>query len=359
VNLETRRKVTFPRYGDYNCVLKYVLEQGLNVQYILPPPLTRRTEELGAKYCPEFVCTPFKTLVGGMIEGLEAGADTLLMTHGFCRLGYFGEPMAQILRDLGYEFEMINLSEYNTRKKGDWLKIIKRLDSKVNLPRLIVALRDSGKMLEQLDEVISIYYRICGFDTSGNGCKQAYRRFISRLYTAASRSEIDAACHQVKADFEALPLKKPDHPLRVGIVGELYTVMDPFSNLEVEEKLSQMGVEVHRWMNLSHRLIHYPGEKNLNVKIRNYCTYEMGPTSTANIWCAKEYAEKGFDGLIHVKSANCTPEIDILPVLQNISADYKLPLLCLSYDTQTSDVGVMTRLEAFYDMLRAKRRKLV
>lgn len=53
--------------------------------------------------------------------------------------------------------------------------------------------------------------------------------------------------------------------------------------------------------------------------------YEMGPTSTANIWCAKNYAVNGFDGIIHVKSAGCTPEIDVMPILQNISADYKIP----------------------------------
>jgi len=238
-------------------------------------------------------------------------------------------------------------------------KAVKRLDPQVNLAKLALAGRDAGKMLEHLDEIISTYYRICGFDSSGSACKEAYRRFISNMYAAVSRADIENGYHAVQEAFAALALNRPDHPLRVGIVGELYTVMDPFSNLELEQKLADMGVEVHRWMNLSHRLIHYPGEKNLNVKIRDYCTYEMGPTSTANIWCAKRYAESGFDGLIHVKSANCTPEIDIIPVLQNISADYKLPLLCLSYDTQTSDVGVMTRLEAFYDMLRAKRRKIV
>ena len=125
---------------------------------------------------------------------------------------------------------------------------------------------------------------------------------------------------------------------------------------ELEQKLADMGVEIHRWMSITNRLVHYPGENNLNPEIRDLCTYEMGPTSTANIWCAKKYAQQGFDGLIHIKSANCTPEIDIMPVLQNISSDYKIPLLCLTYDSQTSDVGLMTRLEAFYDMIDAKKR---
>ncbi|MEQ2364955.1 2-hydroxyacyl-CoA dehydratase, partial [Coprococcus sp. CLA-AA-H190] len=135
-------------------------------------------------------------------------------------------------------------------------------------------------------------------------------------------------------------------------------IMDPFSNLDLEQKLADMGVEVHRWMNITNRNLHYKGQKNLGVQIAEYCQYEMGPTSTANIWCAKNYAVNGFDGIIHVKSAGCTPEIDVMPILQNISADYKIPVLYLTYDSQTSDTGLETRVEAFYDMI-SMRKKVV
>jgi predicted nucleotide-binding protein (sugar kinase/HSP70/actin superfamily) len=145
----------------------------------------------------------------------------------------------------------------------------------------------------------------------------------------------------------------------VGIVGEFYTAMDAFSNLELEQKLADMGVEVHRWMNVTNQFIRYGnGQKNLRVKIQDLCAYDMGPTSTANIWYARECAERGFDGLVHVKSAACTPEIDVMPVLQNISGDYKIPVLYLTYDAQTSDVGLMTRLEAFYDMIDMRKKVL-
>ena len=60
---------------------------------------------------------------------------------------------------------------------------------------------------------------------------------------------------------------------------------------------------------------------------------------------------------MHIKSFGCTPEMDCIPVLPNISADYRIPILYLSYDTQTSDTGIETRLEAFYDMLSMKRTK--
>ena len=45
-------------------------------------------------------------------------------------------------------------------------------------------------------------------------------------------------------------------------------------------------------------------------------------------------------------------------MLQNISRDYHIPVLYLSYDMQGSDTGLDTRLEAFYDMLERKKKVL-
>ena len=127
-----KRNISFPRYAEYNCAFKYIVEQALDAKYVMPPPLTKRTMELGTKYSPDFVCTPFKTVLGSMIESLEAGADTLLMTHGLCRLGYYGELLEQILRDLGYHFDFINLSEYDMRKKKEYVRIVRRINPKAH-----------------------------------------------------------------------------------------------------------------------------------------------------------------------------------------------------------------------------------
>lgn len=55
------------------------------------------------------------------------------------------------------------------------------------------------------------------------------------------------------------------------------------------------------------------------------------------------------------KSAGCTPDIDVMPVLQRLSRDYHIPVLFLTFDTQTSDAGLDTRLEAFYDMIAMRK----
>ena len=338
-----QRKISFPRYAEYNCAFKYIVEQALGARYVMPPALTRRTLELGAKYSPEFVCTPFKTILGSMIESLEAGADTLIMTHGLCRLGYYGELLEQILRDLGYQFEFVNLSEYDMSRKKDMLKAVHRFEPKVSPARFLAQFMEGLRMVEYLDEVTAEYYQNCGFDASGGDYRRAYQDFLTAMYTARSRADVEAGFRAARSAMRSVPLDKPKRPLRVGVAGEFYTAMDAFSNLDLEQKLADMGVEVHRWM---------------NVKIQDLCQYEMGPTATANIWWARECAERKFDGLVHVKSAGCTPEIDVMPVLQAISRDYKIPVLYLTYDVQTSDVGLQTRLEAFYDMIEMRKKVL-
>lgn len=345
-----QKKIAFPRIANYNSIIRYWIEVCLGQKYIMAPKMTRHTLDLGSRYSPDSVCTPFKSTLGSMIEALDIGADTLMMTHGLCRLGYYGELQAQILHDLGYEFDFINIAEYSTGKKKDFLKVLKRINPKVNYTRFLAHAMDGIKMCEYIDEVTAEYYRNCGFDPSGE-YKKAYHRFLTAMDMVNTRAEIDTAYRDVKQAFQQIPLEKPLKPLRVGIVGEFFTVMDSFSNLEIEQTLADMGVEIHRWMNMSNRMLHYPGEKNLNTAISDLCTYEMGPTSTANIWAARDYARRGFDGIIHVKSAGCTPEIDVMPVLQTISEQEKIPVLYLTYDVQTGEAGLMTRLEAFYDMI--------
>ncbi len=352
--MKQHRKVALPRYGEYNCALKYIVEQGFETECILPPPLSRRTEDLGARNSPDLVCTPFKTTLGSMIEALEAGADTIIMVHGACRLNYFGELQEQILRDLGYHFDFINLSLFNTGKKRDILRALRAINPRRSMIRAGRSLYEAARMVEHLDDTTSFYYQNCGFDPTGQ-YRKIYWRFISDMYAAQSLPDIQEGYRNAVRAFEDVALSKPPDPIRIGIIGDYYTVMDPFSNLEIEQKLADMGVEVHRLMNITNDMLRN-SNKNKQAKIREFSEFSMGASSTTDIWQAQNFAERNFDGLIQVKSACCMPETDIMPVLANLSQDYKIPVLYLTYDSQTSDVGLMTRLEAFYDMVEMRRK---
>ena len=45
-----------------------------------------------------------------------------------------------------------------------------------------------------------------------------------------------------------------------------------------------------------------------------------------------------------------------MTMLQQLSQEHHIPILYLTYDTQTGDVGLLTRLEAFYDMIAMRKR---
>jgi predicted nucleotide-binding protein (sugar kinase/HSP70/actin superfamily) len=349
------RRVAFPIAAHYNSVIRFFLERGMNLTYIKPPEATQRTLELGTKYSPDLVCSPFKMVLGSEIEALEAGADTLIMTMGLCRLGYYGELQEQILRDLGYDFEMINLAEYTTGNYKDYFKVVRKLNPDIKWGRFMKAVIDSLKMLEYIDGIEQKYYMDRALSADRKEYDKVYRRFLSDMDIVENRQGIEKVYRETRRAFNRIGTVEKEDPVRIGVIGEYFTVMDEFSNLGIEKMFSDMGARVHRWMNVSNRNLHYQGQKNLGVQISEYCRYEMGPTSTANIWCAKRYAEEGYDGIVHIKSAGCTPEIDIMPVLKNISDDYRIPILYLTYDSQTSDTGLQTRAEAFYDMLKMRK----
>ena len=81
-------KISYPLIGDYNIPIEYLLTH-IFKDVVIPPPITSKTIELGTKYSPDFVSTPFKYTLGTMIESVEKGADTLIQLGGGCRYVYY------------------------------------------------------------------------------------------------------------------------------------------------------------------------------------------------------------------------------------------------------------------------------
>ena len=81
----------------------------------------------------------------------------------------------------------------------------------------------------------------------------------------------------------------------------------------------------------------------------------MGADAADNIGRCLELCQKKYDGIIHIKSSFCTPEIGIMPILNKITNSYDIPILFFSFDANTSKVGIQTRIEAFYDMMEMRK----
>jgi predicted nucleotide-binding protein (sugar kinase/HSP70/actin superfamily) len=347
-------KVSFPHIGNYYVPMEILFTEGLDVEYIIPPPITKKTLEVGTRYSPDYVCAPFKYSLGNFIETIEAGANTIVETGGLCRLGYYGELHEQILKDLKYDVRFVNMAKAQFSKPLTFYNCFKEINPNMSLKKIGGILPMFLKMVEYMDDIEDYVRKNIGFETVPGSLASVHKDFLSELHNVRSKKELKQTYLKYIKRFIEIDVKIPDNPLKVGIIGEYYTIMEPFSNHYIEKELAQMGIVVDRWMNVTNSLFHRP-EKEAKDHIKNYAKYDMGATSMYTIHKALEFAKKGYDGIIHVKSFGCTPEMDAMPVLQNISSDYKIPILYFSFDSQTSDTGIKTRLEAFYDMIMMRK----
>ncbi len=314
-------KVACPYFGSYTPIIKQV-QEAFNWEPIVTPPPSDKSMELGAKYmASELMCLPAKVTLGSMIGACEQGATDLLMfdSCGLCRLKTYWILQERALRKLGYN-ATVHPIRLGRMTPGD----IRRVDRSI----------PSWK---------------------------AWSVFIKVL---SQINELDK-----KLWVEIL---EESNLVKIGIVGEIYTILEPSVNRRLIEKVEKMGALVHNSLPLSYFI--FKGLYNrgwmkrrgvdrqtflaARKQAHKYFPKEIGGHGNESIIHTIYYGLKGFDGVIHVLPFPCMPESTIAPILDDISHDYKIPLMRLIFDTHTGEAGLDTRLEAFVDILKRRRAKV-
>jgi len=344
--------------GKYHVVIKRLLEElvGKYGEVLSAPAITKRTIELGAKHSPEFVCIPFKYNLGNFIEALELGANVLFHTSGDCRMGFYNEVQEQILRDLGYDFRLCIL-ETNSRNRSfnDFYRMFKSLNLRLTRTKTVRAIAFAIRIIFAMDKIEEYVRKNTGF-APDDILEKIEKQFLAEVAQARSVFHVGRIFRRYMRRLRAVPLNKPNNPVRIGVVGELYVLMEPFSNYFIEKELAKFGIEVTRYINVSYLLFSPQHKiKHLLKQAEGYVTYEIGADGTDSVAKCVHFARQGYDGIIHLKPFGCTPEVNSIPICQRISEDFNIPILYFSFDAQTSETGVKTRLEAFYDMISMKR----
>lgn len=347
-------KISYPHLGDYHIPIRRLLRDLFPQAEVIPaPPFTQHTIELGARYSPDFVCAPFKYNMGNYIEALNAGANVLLQTGLGCRYGYYGEIQEQILRDLGYEFTFLCFSRDKAHPKNIY-RTCKKLNPELTLPAFLRALLHTLTRIWFMDKMDYFLRERIGFTENPSDFPKAKKAFLKELERASSLPTIFHIYRKYRKTYRTIETHMPKKPMRVGIVGELYTLMEPFSNHFLEKQLAHSGIAVSRKMSASFLLFGKRDKISL-WKSRKYMQYTVGANGIDSVRQSIQYAGAGYDGILHIKSFGCTPELNAQPILVQISRDWDIPILHLSFDTQTSETGLQTRIEAFTDMLAMKK----
>lgn len=344
--------------GNYYVPAKFLFTHILNVKVMDRIRITKSTIELGSKYSPDFVCTPFKYTLGTMIELLEKGADTVVQFGGGCRYGYYSELQEQILKDLGYEFKYINLiSEGHTDIKKIY-KELKSLDNKFNIYIGLYYLLITIKMVKYMDKVDNYIRHNIGFEEKSGELEKLNEQMLKEFSKTKSLFDLRKKYKKYFKKIKKVKTTKNKNCMRVGIIGELYTVMEPFANYYLEKELAKCNIEITRYTNVDYLLFKKGKHSKKYLKYaEKYVKYKMGADAMDNIARTLEMCNKKYDGIIHIKSSFCTPEIGAMPIIGRICDEYDTPVIFFCFDSNTSEVGIKTRLEAFYDMIEMRRKK--
>jgi predicted nucleotide-binding protein (sugar kinase/HSP70/actin superfamily) len=356
-------RVSMPHMGNLYIPLK-ALAQRLDLDFVVPPLTSQRTLSLGVRYSPEGMCIPFKLTMGNLIEAAELGADTLLMPagSGICRLGYYYKTQEQVLHDLGYDAEIVCLG-ISQRKLFGLLELLKHLSNDAPWSKIISAFRFGLAKLNVLDRIEQAVQKVRPVELVKGTANKLYDQAVKAIDQADDHHTLKRVQRDYLEQLGQVARDESAEPLVVGIAGEFYVLLEPFSNLDVEKELGRLGVEVRRnlftsdWTKFSLFLnpLGINEKDRLHKAAMPYLKRDIGGEGWETVG-EKVLHANDYDGIIHLAPFTCMPEI----VAQNIMPSTKenIPVLTILCDEQLGKPGMLTRLEAFVDLLKYRRAKV-
>lgn len=355
-------KITFPHLGDAYIAV-HLVSQEMGVDCIVPSLNNIDALEKGAKYSPDEICLPFKLMVGNIIEGIEKGADTVVMVSspGPCRLGEYGELLKSILDKNGYKVEWILL---DTLKDIGVRELLKRTsaiwkDRKKNNIEWLMSLKNIYKVIKGIEKLEEKTRWLCGYELKKGQMKHSLLKCKKEVYQAES---IQTACkiiQKYEQKIQQIPVDMNKDPVKIVLTGEIYSLIEPFSNHYLEEKLMDMGVSFYKRISIGWWIdttVVRPFDRQKMMKKKNtYLNHCIGGYAKDTIEEVIEAKNKNYDGVIQLLPLGCMPEIVTKAIISDMNQDLNIKTLTMVHDEMNGEAGYITRIEAFIDMLQRRK----
>lgn len=340
--------------------------RGIGAELELGPPVSKRTITLGAKSAPEFMCTPYKQVLGNMIEMLEAGANTLIYVDGIdlCRNSSYHIMMEDALRDLNYKFRMMTFGMIFEKGIFALPAFLRQFNPDLTWPTIIREIALCLAKLRALDDLERRVHYLRPREAVSGGIDKIWKEAQTRIdLEALDQATLKRTVADVNAKLNRVPLNPDARPVKIALTGEIFAVLDPFYNLDVERELGQLGAEVHRTLMLSNwvrgqmilEALGFPHWRKIEKAARPYLRWNISGEGWVTVAETVLSAAEGFDGVVELLPFTCEPEITALNILPQVHRDHNIPVLSFIYDEQPGQAGMRTRMEAFVDLLIRRR----
>ena len=196
-------------------------------------------------------------------------------------------------------------------------------------------------------------FRIKGAWQAALLAEQEYRRVMAQGLTPpeAIRALLGEEEH-LEGETGQLGRSRADSAaadVTVAVIGHPYNIYDRYINHSLIGRLRQLGARVVAAETAP------PGALDAGTARlvgRPYWTFEDEVVGAAG-----HYLYAGVDGVVCLVCFGCGPDSLMVDVIQRAAKQRgSVPLVTLTIDEHTGEAGLVTRLEAFIDMVRRRRR---
>ncbi|MBN1956216.1 MAG: CoA activase [Anaerolineae bacterium] len=384
-------QVLIPHFCDPVHVLAAAMRHyGLQAEVL--PPSDEATLALGRDLCLGRECLPCYTIVGDVVQRARqpdfdpAESICLIPTSaGPCRLGQFHDLLRQVLKREGLQaLQIVAPSAENGYQYGG-----------LGVPPLFVGrLAWQGlvavNLLEKFLHRHRPYERVTG---STDSLYEALLVKVVQAVEAGGGRRVTAALEEAAQRFAGLAVDRSTPRPLIGLVGEMYLRLNPFTNRQIIRRVEALGGEIWlapmmewlyyansfarfsaraacRYGDLTRVLLAYPvqrwEERRLLVAVAAHLPNAHEPTigwireairpyyhpvlrteAPLSIGKAIDFARRGADGILNVMPFTCMPGTVVAGLAQRVRTDCGgIPWLDAIFDGQ-GETNLQTRLEAF------------
>jgi predicted nucleotide-binding protein (sugar kinase/HSP70/actin superfamily) len=310
-------------YFYYYPLWKTFFEE-LGAQVIKSHPTSRLTVDQGVGLAVDEASLPIKIYFGHVKELAEKGLDYLFVPRlvsvepkGFICPKFMGLP------------DMIRASV-------------------PNLPPLIDITIDISKTDRYLQRDIIRVARL--FKASPKSARQAYQRGWQELRFCQALAAQGLTPQEAIRVWEGEEVIRSDAPqLRLGVLGHGYSLYDDVISMNLITHLRALGCEVV--------LAEHVDPQNIEIHAatlpkRMFWTLGRKMAGSGLYFDQDEH----IDGIVYLACFGCGPDSLIGEIIER---RMNKPFIMLTVDEHTGETGLLTRLEAFVDMIERQRRTTV
>ena len=324
-----------------------------------PPRITPAVAERGIELAHPFLCFSGKLVLGQIASQLERGDRRMAFMSSVgpeaCRCADTSDYMEALFAGYpGFSAHMLgggNLGTALENLRAHFGSGVKRRDC----VKAYAAFLGKVDLLHKVEKRCTTLRCLSSAPAQVRELEQETLKRVDRAQNPLTLWRESRRFERVAA---SLPVRREPPSLRIGVVGGEHILSELDSIMAMIHALAERGILLE-WRSGFRRLVR-ASPSSMEPFKRKCRPYLHEAPSTSEIFsCADalDFVDERFDGLLHIYAFGCMPQSSIKPVLQRIARDAGTPLLSLAIGDRFAEEGLENRLEAFVDLLDARKSK--